>query len=306
MRLPRFLSTPALLLVLASPLVVNHTLAFAQGPEWHIKKIAFEAFRRDLEGMHIDVYIVDGANAKPIRVAEGTSPSWSPDGQRLAYCIHGAHGELQILVAEGTAKRQLTDLREGACPPVWSPDSQRIAFTARGGKSGMVWIVGADGANPRAILEGDVAGWSPDGTKLLFRRKDAKGRDNGWIANPDGSEPQMVFTDGSAIIGMAWFPDGKSVVYSSERSGGKSAVFRVNVDGTHLEKFGSGNYQAMFSPVLSPDGKWLVVDAIEKSEAPKFTLTDAGGKLRKEWFYGRHASVVWERPDHQHNGSPGE
>ena len=80
----------------------------------------------------------------------------------------------------------------------------------------------------------------------------------------------------------------------------------MNVDGTHLERFGSGNYQEVFSPVLSPDGKWLVVDAIEKSEAPKFMLTDAGGKLRKEWFYGRHTSVVWERPDPQHNSSPGE
>jgi len=304
MKLAPFFSIPALLLLLAALLAVNHTLAFAQGPEWHIKKIAFEAFRRDLEGMHIDLYVVDGANAKPKRLAEGTSPSWSPDGQTLAYCIHGANGELQIMVSEGTTRRQLTDLKEGACPPVWSPNSKYIAFTATGGKSGTIWIVGADGANPRAIIEGDVAGWSPDGTKLLFRRKDAKGRENGWIANTDGSNPQMVFSDGSAIIGMAWFPDGKSVVYSSERSGGKSDVFRVNVDGTHLEKFGSGNYQAMFSPVLSPDGKWLVVDAIEKSEAFKFMLTDAGVKLRREWFYGRHASVVWERPDREQNSGP--
>jgi Tol biopolymer transport system component len=300
----RIVAVLAILTVISPLVAIHHWQASAEDTQWKIKKIAFEAFRRDLEGVHTDLYIVDGENAKPKRLAEGTSPSWSPDGRKLAYCIKDPNGQLQIMVADGNAKRQITDLKEGACSPVWSPDSKNIAFTSNRGKSGMIWVAAADGANPKAVLEGDVTGWSPDGTKLLFRRKGEKSREDGWIANADGSSPQLVFKDSSTIIGMAWFPDGKSVVYSSERPGGKSAVFRVDVDGSHTETFGAGNYQSTFSPVLSPDGKWLVVDAIEKSDAPKFTLIDAGGKLRKEWFYGRHTSVVWEKPKPRQDPSP--
>jgi Tol biopolymer transport system component len=67
--------------------------------------------------------------------AQGRAPSWSPDGQRLAFESNRASvlGRYAIFLInkDGTGIAQVTDPSLNADHPVWSPDGRRLAFSAR-------------------------------------------------------------------------------------------------------------------------------------------------------------------------------
>lgn len=68
-----------------------------------------------------------GAPARRLTFYGGRSPSWSPDGRRLAF-VRG--GDVWTVRPDGRARRHLT--RQGTDEePTWSPDGRRIAFLRR-------------------------------------------------------------------------------------------------------------------------------------------------------------------------------
>ena len=79
-------------------------------------------------------------------------PSWSPDGQRIAFVRHdAAHGaDLTIVNVDGTGLRRIAvpDYDES---PVWSPDGALIAFANRDPVLGRmeIYTVRADGSDVR-------------------------------------------------------------------------------------------------------------------------------------------------------------
>jgi len=95
-----------------------------------------------LSGRHTYIYIYDLASKKLDRLTtskwDESSPSWSPDGSRIAFMSN--HGEdpdrepsAQLFVAEakaGATEKQLTPstIRAGRSRPEWSPDSKWLAI----------------------------------------------------------------------------------------------------------------------------------------------------------------------------------
>lgn len=121
------------------------------------------------------IWMVDPETEEPARplLDEDTAaimPSWSPDGEFVVFASNrgGNHGadatpelNLWVLSIEDGGLRQLTDLPGHEWTPVWSPDGQSIAFAAtrdypnRDNVWGFdVWVVDADGQNPRPIYQG--------------------------------------------------------------------------------------------------------------------------------------------------------
>jgi TolB protein len=83
-------------------------------------------------------------------------PAWSPDGRRLAVQVnnHDTHssaiwivnvttGEIRVLSRPGA-----TDLDE---TPSWFPDGTRLAFQSNRSGTMEVWVMNADGSNPRQL-----------------------------------------------------------------------------------------------------------------------------------------------------------
>ena len=101
-----------------------------------------------------------------------SSPSWSPDGARIAF-ERGPAGDdpgndIWSMAADGGDQRQLTTsagLDEG---PSWSPSSARIAFTSTRAGSSDIWTMAADGSDQRALaaLPGGTKEESPDWQSL--------------------------------------------------------------------------------------------------------------------------------------------
>ena len=110
--------------------------------------------------------------------------------------------------------------------PKWSPDGRRIAFdrqTLDGGGSIVdenVWVMPESGRNPRLLVHGRLAGWTPAGRVVI---SDAATNALALV-NPDGSGLTSISDpfDGST---WAWSPDGRSIAFQRG-----SDIFVMNAD----------------------------------------------------------------------------
>ena len=86
--------------------------------------------------------------------------------------------------------------------PVWSPDAGRLAFrrSSPSAPSGQLWIMGADGADPRALTVDQQFGsaspsWSPDGRFIVYQR---------FLLEEPYAEPQVWVLDTEAGRIASW------------------------------------------------------------------------------------------------------
>jgi Tol biopolymer transport system component len=171
---------------------------------------------------------VAGAAGDLFRLTDGANhdgwPTWSPDGQRLAF--HGERdGELDIWVInqDGSGRKQLTDSPGDDAHPSWSPDGTSIAFTSERGGKPDIWVMKADGSDPVNLTNTQSRDrypmWSPDGARIAFNTN-RDGNQEIYVMNADGSNPVNVSRSPGSKEGLAdWSPDGKRLVFYSNRAG---------------------------------------------------------------------------------------
>lgn len=269
-------------------------------PNYGVKKLAFEVSGGGFPIPRSDIFVLEPPGVKPRRLVEGSSPAWSPDGERIAYCVRSGNGfgDIQVINQDGSGHAQLTKSKRGGCLPDWSPDGEKIAFTAHGGKTPTVFVIGKNGENPTEITSGYGARWSPSGKQLLFCRNPERHGQSGsiWIINADGTGEKKIIEDNSTVLEPSWAPDGTSIVFASEREH-KSAIFRVNLDGTGLGRLASDKELTFFFPLFSPDGKQLVVDGYPASSRSTGTvlLLELAGHSGRILAEGIHPSVLWQK-----------
>ena len=153
-----------------------HRLTNFRGPDvspvWNPKtngQIAWVSGRTGLP----QIYIMDADGANVQRMTDGgyaTSPSWSPNGQFLAFAWNrkygpGAPGGQDIYIMDVASRRwiQLTHDAGRNDFPTWAPDGRHIAFQREGGGGSQIWSMLADGSEQHALTHGgsdSMPNWS--------------------------------------------------------------------------------------------------------------------------------------------------
>jgi TolB protein len=96
------------------------------------------------------------------------SPTWSPDGSRLAFTKNSV---LHVISADGTGLTALPN-EDLASNPSWSPDGQRIAY-ASGDPVGEIHLRNPDGSNFARVTVASPGTfdfwprWAPDSRRLV-------------------------------------------------------------------------------------------------------------------------------------------
>ena len=109
------------------------------------------------------------------------SPSWSPDGQQLAW-VSDRDGKSDIWtlqLSDGSASR-VTDLEKAPSSPIWAPDGGRIAYLRDVGNSVFIsstvnvidLATGTDTEISEAMFGPSAPAWSPDGSKVVVYYRD--------------------------------------------------------------------------------------------------------------------------------------
>jgi Tol biopolymer transport system component len=149
---------------------------------------------------------------------------WSPDGRFIAYTWDmGVTAELRIVGFDGAKPRVL--FQGGGYPSVmdWSPDGKQILavlYSERGEPSYSLFAV-SDGSVRHLKTTGLPAGYmngqmkfSPDGRYIAFDDRN----DIGILSTDGKTEAPLVRHPANDRL-LGWTPDGKHVLFASDRSG---------------------------------------------------------------------------------------
>jgi Tol biopolymer transport system component len=218
--------------------------------------------------------------------------------------VWGVFAGYDIFLAtdKGRIVKRLTDTPGYDAEATVNWKTGNIVYTSLASKDLDLWTMKSDGSGKRQLTrsEGYDGGavYSRDGKKLVWRAnypKDAAAMtryrellaDNLTapmkmeivVADADGRNARTVTDFGCASFAPTFTPDGKKILFSSNKhacDSRKFELYMMNLDGSDLEQVTDFGGFTSF-PEFSPDGKTLVYcsdkDATERYEFNIFTAT---------------------------------
>ena len=129
--------------------------------------------------------------------------AWSPDGKRIAFTIRipRVMNDIYVIDITGDNFRRLTDHPGQDLYPAWSPDGKWIAFWSNRDGGNAVYLMEADGANPKRFANGRSPEWSPDGQYIAFVSRQ-EGIEGIFIMDREGENIRLLVEGGD---NPAWF-----------------------------------------------------------------------------------------------------
>jgi Tol biopolymer transport system component/DNA-binding winged helix-turn-helix (wHTH) protein len=278
-------------------------------------------------------------NLKTGKVRQLTNPkpdaeglvAWSPDGKQIAFARTLAVGvyELFVVPSAGGRARRLTFDKTITDGFAWTSDSRELVFASyRSGAAGL-WRIRASGGTPEALgvtAPGPAQpAISSPGNRLAFHSSFTDS--NIWQyerTTPGTSATPAAFGALQCIVcstiperSPRYSPDGRKIVYVSERSGA-AEIWVADSDGRYPIQLTSSGGHANSSPRWSPDGHWIAYQSQVDQNAGVLIISAEGGKPRRltaepftqstpswshdgRWVYfasdrGDRQSRIWKAP----------
>jgi len=229
--------------------------------------VAYQGFASNSAPHYI--FIVPAGGGTPLRITDGGSeysPSWSPDGSRIAYTSYVTGGEIWTMAATGGDSTQITTGPLAEQLPRWSPDGSRFVYMAWQNNNYDLWTVPSTGGTAEQLTDapGDDfwPSWSPDGTRIAFVSERSGNRDI-WTIPATGGSPTQVTTDPGHDGSPAWSPDGSRIAFTSAR-GGNSDIWVIPATGGTAVLVSDGTNPHL-TPAWSPDGARIVYEDLDNS-----------------------------------------
>ena len=166
----------------------------------------------------------------------------------------------------------------------------QIAFVSERAGNAEIYVMEADGKNPRRLTNNDFPdtnpSWSPDGRRIIFvseRNKniaaeeapimigggiivgDMRKRPQIYVMDADGKNQQRLSNEFIAEWHPSWSPDGRRIAFTSsgamEVAGGHWRIYVMDADGGNKQNL-SNEGEDDYYPSWSPDGERIAFVSI--------------------------------------------
>ena len=206
-----------------------------------------------------DLFLMKHDGSDQTFLTRGSSATWSPDSQSIAFHRSASGIGLPIRIDAGAPTSdsdifvaKVCDLLAGVPPTnitnsateidddaAWSPDGQKIAWTSHhvgdnptNSASKEVFVMNADGSGRVRLtnnaFEERAPAWSPDGAFLAYMcRQGVAAPDLDCVMNADGSAITILTNNTVADGTPTWSPDGTKIVFN-RLVGGLQQLFVMN------------------------------------------------------------------------------
>jgi len=214
------------------------------------------------------------------------SPSFSPDGRRLAFVCTSSiavYGIYEMALADGSTRR-LTSTMGYFRGLTWSADGTQVIFSNDSGDGGSLWQVdldhrlvklpfGEEGTAPFAAEKGGNLAYVRGFETVDIWRLD--------LRSPHSEESATKLIYSTRIQRVPQYsPDGKKVVFESNRSGAHE-IWMADADGSNLVRLTSFNGPQTGSPSWCSDGRRIVFDS-RASGSSAIYIEDINGQVPKQ------------------------
>lgn len=177
-----------------------------------------------------ELYVSEPSSDRPTNLSSRLDsyweiePSWSPDGEQIAYVAWDADGgnyDLWVTDRFGEGEYRVVRTQTDERAPKWSPDNSRILFHRKDtlGRDQLFALDLSTGEEARLTAHGGSFGdWSPAGDKLVYQREEGGATRLFVLDLLEGTTELLRTGDGNAQH-PDWSPDSRMIAYASNRSG---------------------------------------------------------------------------------------
>jgi TolB protein len=225
----------------------------------------------------------DGQNAQAALISKEPiiSPSWSPDGSRLAYVSFEHKKPMVYVHSLASGKRVVVANFKGSnSAPAWSPDGRKLAVVLSKEGGSQIFTVNADGSGVQRLASSSgidtEPNYSPDGQFIYFT-SDRGGSPQIYRIGATGGDAQRVTFEGNYNVSPRLSPDAKSMAFISRRDG----AFRLAV-----MDLASKQVQMLTdshkdeSPTFAPNGRMILI-ATEMGGRGVLSAVSVDGRIKQ-------------------------